>query len=166
MNISETSKFIRIETQSKLDWQGLKSLRFPLGRKHFNIGEQSNGPMDPDLGRRHFEEKYDKPLPYKPCLKVYPKVRNIESQENRIGNKLIYVPAQKRSKPFKIKTYNVGLMKKNNENNKLNSSDKLNWKEREKINAYKEDAKSVNELILWEQKILKVFNPLYDNSDE
>lgn len=151
-----SDKLIPLERDSKLQWKGLTSQKFLETRRHFNIGESTNVSL-PSLGRKHYMEKFDRPQAYKSCLKVFPDKRNIESAEYFQSKKLIYVPAQKKSKPFKIK------MSGNGKTIKVFTSDsnRMNWKEKEKAEAMKEDMQSVYELNNWEHKIRKLLDPFY-----
>jgi len=149
-----------LERDSKLDWKGLSSQKFLATRRHFTIGETLSKVQLPSLGRKHYDEKFDRPKHYKSCLKVFPEKRNIESQENLQPKKLIYVPAQKKSKPFKLKIF---ANDRTGKTIKFGSSEsnKMNWKDKEKTEAMKEDQKSVLELNQWEHKIRKLLDPFY-----
>ena len=161
---------IPLDPISKLQWNGLASQKFLGTRRHFTIGETLGNTLLPHLQRKHFDDKYDRPKAYKSCLKVFPEKRNKQSMENLQPKKLIYVPAQKKSKPFKLKmSYND----KTGKTMKVMSTGAkaLNWKEKEKIESVKEDQKSVLELNQWEHKIRKLLDPFYvanqkeDNDD-
>ena len=161
MITTEQNKLIPLERDSKLQWNGLTSQKFTGSRRHFNYGETLGDFALPSLGRKHYDEKFDRPKPYKSCLKVFPESRNRESHENNQPKKLIYVPAQKKSKPFKLRMSTIDKSGKTSKFTYNNESTKLNWKEKEKIEAMKEDQKSVHELNQWENKIKKLLDPFY-----
>ena len=155
---------VPLERDSRPEWRGLTSQKFVGSRRHFNIGETLSNCMLPSLGRKHYEEKFDRPKQYHPHLKVFPEQRNMQSTESLQPNKkLIYVPAQKKSKPFKLK---ISSNDKSGKTIKFMSSEnKMNWKEKEKIEAIREDQKSVLELNQWEHKIRKLLDPFYIPND-
>lgn len=67
--------FIPLETQSVPSWPGLNPQRFTGGRKHLTAKDTitkdfSGGPLT-FLGRKHYEEKYDKPYIPKPTLRIF-----------------------------------------------------------------------------------------------
>ncbi len=146
---------------SQQKWSGLSPNRFPTNRKHFLPQGQINSNIQPSFGRRHFHEKYDIPISYKPGLKVFPEhgtCHSFDMYEKGYNNKkLIYVPAQKRSKPIKIKL--IGVKKESGVKN-------MNWKDKEKIVAHLEDEKTVDDLKRWEKNVLIKYHPGKEVDDE
>lgn len=150
------------DNNSKLYWKGLSSQKFSGSRRHFNIGESLNTVL-PSLGKKHYEEKYDRPKVYKSSIKVFPDKRNAESHDllaSSAPKKLIYVPAQKKFKPFKLKISNNEKYGKTIKVESAESS-KMKWKEKERVETMREDQKSVYELNEWEHKIRKLLDPFY-----
>ena len=97
------SELLQIDCNSKLQWPGLASSRFLGTRKHLTVPDSIKdfqGKADVLLGRKHYEEKYDIPLKYKPTLKISDK-NNKETTKLR-GNDMKkhyeFHPSQRKSR--------------------------------------------------------------------
>lgn len=157
----QENNLIPFDNRSTFNWKGISSQKFLGGRKHFNIGETLDNPFLPSLGKKHFDDRFDKPKAYKASIRLFPNKRNVESDDyNAAPSKLIYVPAQKKFKPFKLK---ISPFEKTGKSSKLANLgvSKMKWKEKEKLEAIREDQRSVYELNEWEHKIRKLLDPFY-----
>ena len=93
-----------IDPLSKQVWPGLSSAKFTGSRKHITVKDcikDFTGVPVPSLGRKHYEDKYDVPLRYKPTLKVFDQHNKETTNMRKLDVKKHYAfqPISKKDRP-------------------------------------------------------------------